>query len=625
MFVLWVLSSLAFEGTSLVKDWHLDVVTGREPRSMPTGDDLPFASRRSPVVCRNGCVASSQPLASSIGLDLLRRGANAAEAAVGVAAALAVTEPCSTGLGGDMFCLYYDSRTRKVSAINGSGRSPASFTLELLKEIYPDGSGGVDREAFRFSPHSVTVPGAARGWEDLIIQHGSGKLTFSQLLEPAVQLAKEGFPVAPVTAYHWKACMPQITKWVSRQDDIPFTVDGKRPPEVSHRPNLAQRTLVDRLQTSHFALGSTEQAGEIFVNADLADVLSELGSLGASQGFYNGRVGKAIEEAIQRQGGRMTEADLSGHSSTFPDPIYAEFRGYKLWEVPPNGQGVAALIALSALQHLEQTNIITPISAETIGSADTYHALIEVMRLGFADARAHVGDPKSMTVDTEWLLDTTRVGQEVERRFRPSKANIDGAPDAGTGTVSFQVVDQQGNAVSFVNSNYLGGFGSGIVPSRCGFSLHNRGFGFALQKGHPNVAGPSKRPCHTILPGILTHSDTNELYATISNQGCNMHPQGHLQLSVNLLAGRMDPQAAIDQPRFCIFDGSQGGKVYFERGMDKEVLDDLGARGHERVPDISGHGKHFIFGRAQIIQRDRQTGVLWAGSDGRADGCAMGY
>jgi gamma-glutamyltranspeptidase/glutathione hydrolase len=564
--------------------------------------DLLFQSRRSPVICRHACVASSQPLASSIGLDLLRRGANAADTAIAVAAALAVTEPCSTGLGGDMFCLYYKADDRTVSCINGSGKSPAALNLNVVqqhcqKDTDTDTDALVNR--FKDSVHAVTVPGAAQGWEDLLKMHGSGRFSLAQLLEPAAVLAEEGFPVGPVTAHHWKNNLWQLTRWLDNDtnDDIkvPLTVDG------THAP----------------------AAGELFYNPDMARVLRDLGRDGAAAGFYQGQTGRAIVDMVCKHGGTMTGQDLLAHKSIYPEPIWAEYRGKKLWQVPPNGQGVAGLIALAGLQHLEEKHLCPVTTPETIGSADAFHAQMEMMRLGFADARAHVACPDSMQVENDWLVDPVRIGARAEKLFDPNHAGIHGMPDAASCTVSFQVVDCEGNAISFVNSNYHG-FGSGIVPDGCGFSLQNRGAGFSLQPGHANVLGPSKRPYHTIIPGMLTHTDTAELYATISNMGGDMQPQGHMQLTVDMIAGGLDPQAAVDMPRFCILDGTQGGTVALEDGIREEVLEELKQRGHKMRSGVSGHERS-VFGRAQIIKRDRKTGVLWAGSDGRADGCAMGF
>lgn len=563
-------------------------------KSAVVDDELPFASRRSPLLCRRGCVASSQPLASGIGVDVLKKGGNAADAAIAVAAALCVLEPCSTGLGGDMFCLYYTAEDKAVSCINGSGFSSEKSTLDELKEKYPDGNGGVDEDEFIFSAHAVTVPGAALGYEDLLERHGSGKFTLAELLEPAAALAEEGFPVAPVTSYHWRAGMAQIKRWIPEGDAVPLTVDGKEGP----RP------------------------GDVMHNPDLARVLRELGRKGAADGFYQGAAGAAIVDVVQKHGGNMTMEDLKHQTCSFPEPCSADYRGVTLWQVPPNGQGIAGLIALKGLAHLEERGLVD-ITPENIGKADAYHAMIEMMRLGFADGRAHVSDAAHMSATVEQLLDDARIRERAEKLFDPRKATIAGTPVSSSCTVSFQVVDAVGNAISFVNSNFMG-FGTGIVPAGCGFTLQNRGFGFTLEEGHPNVVAPRKRPYHTIIPGIITYKDTNELHSTLSNMGGNMQPQGHLQHAVNMIAGGLDPQASIDLPRFCIADGTRGGRVQLESGIDKQEILELEMRGHGLVDNIAGHARS-VFGRAQIIKRDRNTGVLWAGSDGRADGCAIGY
>lgn len=562
-------------------DWYDNNNNNNTSNNKDDDSLLLFHSRRSPVLCQHYCVATSQPLASSIGVQFLQQGANAADTAIAVAAALAVTEPCSTGLGGDMFALYYSSQQQKVTAINGSGCSPASLVPPRVE---------IDRN----SALSVTVPGAARGWEDLLQRHGSGQFSLSQLLEPAARLAENGFPVSPITAHHWCAGIPQLAQWMDNKDNnkdnkmIPLTIDGVRGP----------------------------QAGEIMRNPDLARVLRELGNKGSQEGFYTGTTGKAIVQAVQRHGGCLTLEDMANHTSLFPEPISTEYRNVRLWQVPPNGQGVASLIALAGLQRLEQQNHTSKLLTQP-GSADWYHTLMEMMRLGFADARAHVACPSVCQNELDW----ERIQNRAQQLFDPAKATIAGLPDASSCTVSFQVVDAAGNAISFVQSNYMG-FGTGIVPEGCGFSLQNRGLGFSLDPDHPNAVGPSKRPYHTIIPGILTHADSNELYATLSNMGGYMQPQGHLQLTVNMVAGGLDPQAAIDMPRFCIADGTQSGVVQMEDGIDQEVLEKLKAKGHVMKENIAGYDRS-VFGRAQIIQK--RGGVLWAGSDGRADGCAMGF
>ena len=324
----------------------------------------------------------------------------------------------------------------------------------------------------------------------------------------------------------------------------------------------------------------------------------------------------------------MTLNDLTNHESLFPQAISQSYRNVKLWQVPPNGQGIAALIALSGLKHLEDKGICPQMTPETVGqTADALHVQIEMMRLGFADARKYVTCPHH-TVPTDWLLDPNRIGNRAEQRYDPHRANCHNDDALSScDTVSFQVVDEEGNAISFVNSNFMG-FGTGMVPDGCGFTLQNRGFNFSLDPEHANHLAPSKRPFHTIIPAMLTHTDTTSgeelLYATLSNMGGFMQPQGHLQLTVNMVAGEMDPQRAIDMPRFCIPAGTHDGLVQLEEGIPNCLLEELGRMGHHMETNISGHDRS-VFGRAQIIKKDPETGVLWAGSDGRADGCAMGF
>jgi gamma-glutamyltranspeptidase/glutathione hydrolase len=494
-----------------------------------------------------------------------------------------------------MFCLYYDAASSQVSCVNGSGQSPVGLSIQVLQRDCGDGTGGVDQNKFIFSPHAVTVPGAARGYEDLLRRHGSGKFTLAELLEPAAKLAEEGFPVGPVTSFHWRNGMNQIAQWIPDDQSRPLSVDGKEGP----------------------------LPGDIMENPDLARILRELGSKGATDGFYEGTAGTAVVQAVRQHGGTMTLDDLASHTSTFPEPISTTYRDVKLWQVPPNGQGIAGLIALSGLQHLEDTGKCPKITPDNIGTADSYHVMIEMMRLGFADARQYVTDERSLPVSIDWLLDAQRIGERAAEHFDPGKAKIAGTPFPSSCTVSFQVVDSHGNASSFVNSNYMG-FGTGIVPDGCGFTLQNRGFGFSTIATHPNAAAGRKRPYHTIIPGMITYLDTNELHSTISNMGGYMQPQGHMQLTVGLVAGGMNPQAAIDLPRFCITNGTQNGSVQLEGGVEEKEVIELKRRGHDLVPNVIGHDRA-VFGRAQIIHRNRASGVLWAGSDGRADGCAMGY
>lgn len=524
-----------------------------------------------------------------------------------------------------MFALWYDAAARKVSSVNGSGRSPSDLSLDALRRFHPFETTSELEAQFSTGIHSVTVPGAAQGWEDTLRKFGSGRLTFAQILEPAATLAREGFPVSPMTAIRWGQQMDAIAKWYTAEEiedgRVELSVDGR---------------------------GAPPRAGQLFRNPHMANVLGSLGEHGAKDGFYNAFPGKSIVETVQKHGGLMTADDLNCHSSTYPEPICVEYRGINVWEVPPNGQGIAGLIALEGLRSLEDNGKVdsSSLSYEDDGddgpathpqpSSEMLHAQIEMMRLGFGDARAYVCDPDfakqrqneggvpDERTSTEWLLNKERISKRALKLFDGQQAAIHGEPSPASCTVSFQVVDDCGNAMSFVNSNYMG-FGTGLTPKGCGFTLQNRGAGFSLDPAHPNALAPGKRPYHTIIPCVMTYADTGELYATLSNMGGFMQPQGHLQLAANLLAGGMDPQTAVDAPRFCILDGTQGGAVYLEEGFRPSTVLRMRRLGHKMGTDVTrGHGRE-VFGRAQVITRDRATGVLCAGSDGRADGCALGY
>ncbi|MFH2103049.1 MAG: gamma-glutamyltransferase family protein [Chloroflexota bacterium] len=529
-------------------------------------------NHRSPVMGTLGMVASSQPLATAAGLGILARGGNAVDAAVATAAALNVTEPTSTGIGGDMFALYYDSVTGNVSALNGSGRSPAALTLGLLNDL------GM-KELPPFHAHTVTVPGACAGWCDLLERFGS--LDLATVLAPAIRLAEAGFPVAPTTAYFWgRAAEHQLKNALNGRE---MTIDGRGP-----------------------------NPGEIFRNPGLARTFKLIAKSGKDV-FYRGEIGAAIVAVIQQAGGTLAMDDLSAHISTWETPISTAYEGMRLWECPPNGQGLTALIALNILDGFE-------IPPDPL-SSDRLHLEIEALRLAFADTRWYVADPAVVAVPVEALLSKEYAASRA-RLIDPQVATIDqkqGVPVAGSDTVYFCVVDAQGNACSFINSNYMG-FGTGIVPPGWGFTLQNRGHNFNLEPDHPNALAPRKRPYHTIIPAMITREADGSLFGPFGVMGGFMQPQGHVQVFLALAQG-MDPQAALDLPRFCIADGTAGGVVALEEGIPPETVSALAERGHH-VRLVSGW-ERALFGRGQVILRNPDTGVLTGGSDLRADGCAM--
>ncbi len=535
---------------------------------------LPFRSRRSPVYSHNGIVATSQPLASAAGLEILAKGGNAADAAVAAGAALNVTEPTSTGIGGDMFALYYSAQTRQVTALNGSGRAPAALSLDRLKKE------GFSAELPPFHAHTITVPGACAGWFDLIEKHGS--LSMSEILAPAIRLASQGFPVAPITSYSWQRGAERQLRSAPNGHELTIGGRGPGPGEIFRNPNLA-RTF-------------------------------ELVARGGREAFYQGVIAESIVHVIQEAGGCMSFEDLASHTSTWEETISVMYRGLRVYECPPNGQGITALIALNILEGFDLSSL-DPLSTERL------HLTIEAMRLAFADARWYVADPAFSDVPVEELL-SKEYANERRKLIDHGRAAIDqkhGTPVNSSNTVYLSVVDKFGNACSFINSNYWG-FGTGIVPKGFGFTLQNRGHNFSLTPNHPNALAPRKRPYHTIIPAMVTRED-GSLYASYGVMGGFMQPQGHVQVLSALVDAGLDPQSALDLPRFCIDVEESGGRVALEEGIPGDVVSDLEKMGH-LVYTVSGYDRS-LFGRGQVILRDAETGVLCAGSDPRADGCAM--
>ena len=560
---------------------------------------LTFNSHRSPVYGTGGMVATSQPLATAAGLEILAKGGNAADAAVAAGASLNVTEPTSTGIGGDMFALYYSADTKRVTALNGSGRAPASLTLDRLKRE------GFATELPPFHAHTVTVPGACAGWFDLIEKHGS--LSMAEILAPAIRLAEDGFPVAPITAKSWQRGAERQLKAAPNGHEL--TIEGRGP-----------------------------NPGEIFRNPGLARTFKAIAAGGASA-YYQGEIAEAIVSVIKEAGGCMSVEDLASHTSSWEEPISVDYRGFRVYECPPNGQGITALIALNILEGFGLASL------ESL-STEKMHLMIEAMRLAFADARWYVADPAFSNIPIKDLLSKS-YADERRKLIDPTRATVDptrGTPVHSSSTVYLSVADKFGNACSFINSNYWG-FGTGIVPKGWGFTLQNRGYNFRLDPEHPNCLAPGKRPYHTIIPAMVTRlpsparaersasgdeagravsngqGEGEALYASYGVMGGFMQPQGHVQVLSALVDHGLDPQAALDLPRFCIDVEEAGGEVALEDGMPPETVTGLTTLGHSTYP-VSGY-ERALFGRGQVILRDADSGSLCAGSDPRADGCAM--
>ncbi|KAJ2082743.1 hypothetical protein H4R24_001339 [Coemansia sp. RSA 988] len=553
---------------------------------------VPYISRRSNVFGTKYMVASTQPLASQTGVQILEQGGNAADAAVAMAAALGVTEPYSTGIGGDCFCLFYNAKDRSVKGLNGSGRAPCALTIETVVNKFTS----EQRKEMEIPPHSVhgvTVPGAAAGWIDAVETFGSGKLTLADILEPAIVLAKEGFPVSELTSPFWR--------------------DGAEVLKTGS-PN-GHELLIDN---------EGPQTGQVFRNPTLANTLSILAKEG-KRGFYEGPIADAIVQSICDQGGAMSHDDLAKHKSTFEQPISYEYHGHRLHECAPNGGGLAALIALGIIDTLEKEHLVRPIDQMDHNSSEYLHLIIEALRLAFADARRYICDTEFGHVPVEQLLSPEYLSQRASL-FDPSHAAASvkhGMPLGGSDTVYFCAIDKDGNACSFVNSLFHG-FGSGIVPRNCGFALHDRGCLFSLDPTHANCLAPGKRPYHTIIPAMVT-TVSGELAIAYGIMGGYNQPQAHVQVLLNMLRFRASPQQALDYPRICIqVDGD--GRVAVEDGVIDAVVLGLRRRGHRIVLETGL--RRSVFGRGQVIRqlRDTRLGtrILEGGSDPRADGQAIG-
>ncbi|KAI5480333.1 gamma-glutamyltranspeptidase [Pseudohyphozyma bogoriensis] len=562
---------------------------------------LQFASRRSVVYAGpgKGMIACSQPLAAEAGLEILRAGGNAADAAIAVSAMLNVTEPAMCGIGGDAFCLYFNGKTKEVKALNGSGRAPAALTLDKVRA-----SGVVGSEIPYTNLNSVTVPGCAAAWVDTHETLGSGKLTLEDILGPAIRAAEAGVPISELTSSQWREVFDCF---------------------IAASDNAHEMLIADPATGKLHA----PAPGEVKKNPELAQTFRAVAKDG-KKGFYEGRIAEAIVELIQSKGGHMTLEDLASHTTTPVTPITANYGGpdgVLLHEIGPNTQGIVAVIALGIIEVLQEDGIVDLRKAKH-NDVEWLHTLIEAIRLGFADARAFVGDPEHVKVPVEELLSKEYLRKRAAL-FDPKAAIPNfaaGAPIASSDTVLFVTADGEGNACSYIQSNYAG-FGTYAVPKGCGFTLQNRGSNFELEEGHPNCIAGGKRPYHTIIPALVTKGDKlgGDLLMTYGVMGGFNQPQGHVQVLLNMLHHGFTAQSALDAPRFCISaeknsDGEIGTDVFLEDGISQEVQDKLTEMGHN-IKLVKGRARG-VFGRGQIIQR-LPNGVWAGGSDPRADGHAV--
>jgi gamma-glutamyltranspeptidase/glutathione hydrolase len=532
-----------------------------------------FQSRRSMVTARGGMVAASNPLAAQAGLQILRDGGNAADAAVAAAAMLNVTEAASTGMGGDCFALFYDAKTGKMTALNGSGRAPAALTADALRlrgwTAIPDRSAD-----------AISVPGAVAGWEDLVRRHG--RLPLSRVLRDAITYARDGFPVQPVYGAAWARSEAFLRGSAHAGDYLPG----------GHAPRVGQMVRLP----------------------DLAHTLQAVADGGAAA-FYTGSIADAIVETVQEHGGVLSLDDLFEHRSTWDEPIQANYRGVTILECPPNGQGLAALQALRLLEGFDLAGL-------PWDSPERLHLMIEAMRLAFADARHYIADDATNPAPIHELLSDryTRERRALIQRDRAMQPPSFGRPFAGSDTVYLSAADGDGNACSFINSLYMG-FGTGIVARGTGVFLQNRGALFSLEEGHPNELAPGKRPYHTIIPAMALKDGA--LWASFGVMGGFMQPQGHVQVLSAMLDDALNPQEALNRPRWLLAEGTADSPLYLEDGIPLRVMSALADMGHPVRP-VSGYGRG-LFGDGQIIRRDAESGVLFGGTDPRKDGQVAAY
>lgn len=527
----------------------------------------PYCSRRSVLTASGGVVATGQPLAVQAGIAMLRHGGSAVDAALATAITLTVVEPTSNGIGADAFALVWDGQT--LHGLNGSGRAPAALTYQAIRD-----AGHQAMPTRGWLP--VTVPGAPAAWRDLHSRFG--RLPFAALFEPAIHYAEHGFPLSPILAHYWSLAAgaygqmdsPEFAGWAAT-----FAPGGRTP-----------------------------KGGETWASPGHADTLRRIARSNADD-FYTGELAARIARFSKQTNGLITESDLAAHSSSWVEPISTQYRGFDVWEMPPNGQGITALIGLNILEGFD-------LSALERDSALAFHLQIEALKLAFADAYRYVADPDFTEVPVHALLNKEYAA--LRRQLIGDRASepAPGSPTSG-GTVYLCAADGDGMMVSFIQSNYMG-FGSGVVVPGTGIALQNRGHGFSMDPGHPNSLQPGKRPYHTIIPAFLTRQD--RAVGPFGVMGGFMQPQGHVQVVVNTVDYLMNPQASLDAPRWQWIEGK---RVQVEAETAPAVVEGLRAMGHEVEVVQSGGG----FGRGQIIWR-LPSAAYAAGSDKRADGYAAG-
>lgn len=570
--------------------WALGVITvlaltaGAVGYSFRAGlGEMPDNYQAKAVYAPNGVVTTSQPLASQAGLAVLQRGGNAIDAAVTAAAVLSVVEPYMTGIGGDMFAMVWLEQEQRLVGISGSGYAGALMTLDTVA----DRARVPDQGA-----RSITLPGALSGWATLLEAHGT--ISLAEALAPAIALAEQGFPVSATTAEEWALFKSKLSGDAGAR--ATFLVDDGRTPE----------------------------AGEWFRNPDYATTLKTIAEQGA-QAMYGGELGERIADRVQALGGYLTADDFARYSAQWVEPLSVDYHGYRLWELPPNGQGIAALEMLKILEPFD-------LQAMQHNSVEYLHLLIEAKKLAYADLEHFVGDPEFMQVSPAQLLSE----QAIARRralIDPEEAmqQADPEPSLTTSETTYlSVADSKGNMVSFINS-LAGSFGSGVVVPGTGFALQNRGVGLSVQPGRANTVAPGRQPFHTIIPGFVTKEDAlgqQQPWLSFGIVGGPQQPQAHVQVLLNMVVFDMDVQQALDAPRFRHWDGNS---VSFEQGIPEETVDRLRSMGHAPQNALLataqsfflGNSRGLIFGGGQAVMKANRGYV--AGSDSRRDGAAAAH
>lgn len=536
----------------------------------------PFATR-SEVISQHGMAATSHPLATQVALDILKKGGSAVDAAIAANACLGLMEPTGCGIGGDLFAIEWDAKTNKLHGLNASGRSPRSLTREILIQK------GITRIP-PYGPLPVSVPGAVDGWDQL--HKKFGRLPFAEILQPAITYAENGFPVTELISFYLAAAARNLSKY-------------------------------EGFSEVYMPTGKTPAKGEIFRNPKLAATYRKIAT-GGRDAFYKGDIAQSISGYMKKQGGFLSYEDLATHTSEWIDPVSTNYRGYDVWELPPNGQGIAALQMLNILE-------LHDIKKMGFGSAEYIHLFTEAKKVVFEDRAKYYADMAFARIPVSTLI-SKEYARERNKLIHPERAakSYDPGELKAPETIYLTVADTEGNMVSLIQSNYRG-MGSGMTPAGLGFVLQDRGEMFMLDPGHNNTYAPGKRPFHTIIPCFITKD--GKPWVSFGVMGGAMQPQGHVQVVVNLIDFGMNLQEAGDAPRIQHEGSSEptgekmtsGGELYLESGFDYEVIRRLVMKGHHISYNIGGYGGY------QAIMRDENNKVYLGASESRKDGQAAGY